>query len=279
MTAGPDWLERFQREFGEAIRTPLERRGALARAAPHRYPAHLREMLAPSVVGAPLEGLAHYNRQYWFRLLGALQREHPLTLLVCGTSAFVDLAVRFFTAHPPRGHDLGAALAPFAGFLEDEPLEELAPRARAVHQAVAIDRAFRQVFEAPLAPPLDLRGMPGERLARARFVRSERVRIVAEDWELLALRGRDASASPHLLTPRAERAHWIIAGSASGPRVESVASERARLYELLGEAPLGPALERLEAEVSDVDGSLPARVRAWIAQAVELGLWSEVVLT
>lgn len=278
MSRGPAWLESFQRELGAAICTPLERRGELARASTQAYPHSLCEMLAEPAMGAPLEGLAHYNRQYWFRLVGALQREHPVTLAVCGTSAFVDLAVPFFEAHPPRGHDLGDALAPFAPFVAEAPLGDVAAPSLAVRQAAVIDRAFRRAFEAPHTPPIDLRGIPQAQLEAARLVRAERVQIVAEDWELLALRGRVATSSPLPLTPRPARAHWAIASAPSGPRLVPLAPERARLHELLDEEPLGRALERLDAEVDDVDGTLPSRVRTWLAQAVELGMWSEVAL-
>lgn len=273
----PAWLEAFQHELASAIRTPLERRGELARARTDRYSPALCSSLADPVVGSRLEGLAHYNRQYWFRLVGALQREYPTVVALCGTTFFNELAIRFFTVHAPTGHDLGDALVPFASFVASDRLEGAAVPERAVRQAATIDRAFRRVFEARSLPSLDLRAIPTERLQEARLVRAECVQIIDEDWELIAL--RRSAAAPHAQTPntRVARAHWAIARSPSGPRLVPLAREQARLYALLEEDSLVRALERLDREVSDVDGGLSTRVRAWMAQGIELGLWSSLV--
>jgi hypothetical protein len=284
----PAWLAAFQERFSAMLRTPLDRGTGTLRARIDRYD--------PAIVGeisrearAPGEGLAVYNRQYWFRLLGALQSEHRLACALAGAWAFNDLAARFLAAHPPQGHDLGRAADGFAAWVKrdvDHPRPRGAGQpdlpARALTEAVDIDAAYRALFWADERAGLDeaaLASLDASALATSRLVASERFVVITESWELLALRA-GLSAAP------VERAVPLPAPVAGGPRpvaLHRAAGEtralpldplQARLLALLGAGPVGEALARLEAECPPARADrLAGDVRRWLADSVRLGFW------
>ena len=96
-------LERFQRQFSAAIRTPLDRTSGTLAAAPVQYSAELRAAVSAGAVTAD-ERIATYNRQYWFRLFTVLQNAYPLTTALVGAWAFNIVVEQYLLAHPPSGH-------------------------------------------------------------------------------------------------------------------------------------------------------------------------------
>src|SRR5688500_16487545 len=95
------WLAQWQGEFGTVLRTPLDRRTGSLRAVAADYPSTLVERLLPSTQLTAGERLAVYHRQYWFRLLGALQQAYPLMVRLLGTWHFNHLAGEFLQQKPP----------------------------------------------------------------------------------------------------------------------------------------------------------------------------------
>ncbi len=280
---GPAWLAEFQRQFGAALRTPLDRATGTLQATPAAYPAPACAAIAPAA--SARDRLAVYNRQYWFRLFGAFQHEFPLVTALTGAWAMNGLAARFLDAHPPRQRDLARVADGFERFLEGEvgaaglataPGEPRIPR-DALAQAAAIDQAFRAVFAAPAAAPFALTAAAGAGLAMARLRSSPAHALVDEDRALVALRQQASGAPgprPAPLPPApAVRQTWLVARTGRELRVEPIAPLQARLWRLLAAWPVGEALALLEREAVDVP-DLAAAAQRWLADGVRLGLWT-----
>ncbi len=70
--------------------------------------------IAPNSRLTAFERLEIYNRQYWFRVLGALAEDFPALRSVIGARAFDAMSVAYLTAHPSRSfslRNLGSHLA------------------------------------------------------------------------------------------------------------------------------------------------------------------------
>jgi hypothetical protein len=284
----PAWLAAFQERFSAMLRTPLDRGTGTLRARIDRYDPALVGEISPEA-RAPGEGLAVYNRQYWFRLFGALQSEHRLACALAGAWAFNDLAARFLAAHPPRGHDLGRAADGLAAWVKrdaDQPrprdLDEPPLPPRALAEAVDIDAAYRALFWADERAGLDeaaLGSLDARALATSRLVPSDRFVVVVESWALLALRARLPAAPVTRAVPLPDP----VAGGPRPVALHRAAGEtralpldplQARLLALLCAGPVGEALARLELECppARVD-RLAADVRRWLADSLRLGFW------
>lgn len=277
-------LAELQRRFGAVLRTPLDRSTGTLRAAAASYAPAL--CAAVAVGGAPgRERLAVYNRQYWFRLFGVVHHELRLTTALAGAWAMNELAARFFTERPPRGHDLARAVDGFDAFLAGAvPAAGLAvpggaavPR-DAILDAARIDAAHRALFAALEEPPLRLTPADAERLPAARLRWSAACALVEERWPLVNLY-RELPAQlgdrrwplplPHAGGARA----WLICRAGAGHRAIPLAPRHARLLELLRRHAVAEALALLEAEAAG-DRDLGANAQRWLAEGMRLGLWT-----
>jgi hypothetical protein len=288
----PAWLADLQRAFSAMLRTPLDRGSGALKATPAAYEASLRDEALGDGDLSSGDRLATYNRQYWFRLFGVLQREHRLATALVGAWTFNDLAARFLTARPPRGHDLALAVEAFDDFLAAAVGRSvpLGPGVRAVPseallQAVRIDQAFRVAFSAPLEEPLDgaaLERVGAEALGRARLRASASLSVVKEGWALLALRKELSSAPeerPRPMPPKHARGPCWAAVYRREQKIDVVplAPLQGRLLELLRAHPLTEALGALEAECPRAEApALAENVRRWLAEGVRLGFWTGV---
>jgi hypothetical protein len=274
------------------LRVPLDRGSGTLRATPAAYVQALCAEALPAGELHGAERLATYNRQYWFRLFGVLQREHRLTNALLGAWVFNELAARFVIAQPPRGHDLGSVADGFASFLSTALVGRtvaLGPGVRsvpseAVLQAARIDQGFRQAFWAPAEAPLTTAAYErvGAALGQSRLRAALSLTIVQEDWDLLSLR-KELSATPeerprplppnHPKGPRWAAIHRV------GPKAEVVALAplQGRLMQLLDRQPLADALAALEAECPPSEkAQLAEHVRGWLAGGVRLGFWTGI---
>ena len=284
MSNATSTLERFQRQFSAAIRSPLDRTSGTLAATPVQYPAELRAAVCAGVVTAD-ERIATYNRQYWFRLFTVLQNAYPLTTALVGAWAFNIVVERYLLAYPPSGHDLAAIVPSLAAFALDGSAEH-ASAARvpndAFVDAITIDAAFYRAFVAPLETALVLAPADAPRLARAKLRWSMAASIVDERRPLIALRrtlpeplGEHRAPVP---APHDERRAWLVfRPCAPTPRllaVRSIALEpaHAELLRLLREHSIADALVALERD-RGVEGTAAQR---WLAEGMQHGLWTHV---
>jgi Putative DNA-binding domain len=279
----PAWLADLQRQFGDALRAPLRVDAGALRPDPASYP--------PSLCARASTRLAVYNRQYWFRLYGALQGEYPLTARLLGLWTFNQAAQAFLLAHPPRHADLRRAADGFADAITaaltidaspahgavpaspapPPPAPPIAPLATAITappapsrsslpaaalaQAARLDEAWREIWAAPEQP--GWRPGPADltRFERLRLRRSLAATIVCEEWPLLELRhalADDAGEGAVPLPP----AHpgprrWALCRVEGGVLRWPLEPAQARLLELLAANPVGQALGALEAEAPE----------------------------
>ena len=274
----PEWLEGFEARFGAVIRTPLDRASGTLRATPDAYDTELGRD-----TGNP-EGLAVYNRQYWFRLFSVVQAVYPLFTRLTGPWKLNELAAGFLLAHPPKHWDLDAAPVGFDAFLaatlEPEGVDaegRLLPRAM-LTEALAIDAAWQRVFRAPRPDAYHPTEEDAERLPGARLIPSPTMAIVEEHWPLLALRlalVRGADKVATLGVPHPCARWWAILRRNGAMSVQALEEREATLLGLLRTETVGTALARLEQDCPEAErATLPARTRRWLSRSVILGFWT-----
>ena len=109
-------LEKIQREMAHAVMTPLTADEEMRRESPDGRSMEqiAASFIAPNSRLSSFERLEIYNRQYWFRVLGALAEDFPALRSVIGSRAFDAMSVAYLSAHPSRSftlRNLGARLA------------------------------------------------------------------------------------------------------------------------------------------------------------------------
>jgi len=101
-------LETLQREMAAAIMMPLTADEEMRAAGPdgRKMSDVAASFIAPNSRLTAFERLEIYNRQYWFRVFGALQEDFPGLRSVIGSNAFDALSVAYLSAHPSRSFSL-----------------------------------------------------------------------------------------------------------------------------------------------------------------------------
>ncbi len=101
-------LAQLQREMAAAVMLPLTADEQMRAQTPDgRSTAAIAEsFIAPNSRLTAFERLEIYNRQYWFRVLGALAEDFAALSAVIGARAFEKLSIAYLTAHPSRSFTL-----------------------------------------------------------------------------------------------------------------------------------------------------------------------------
>lgn len=277
------WLAQLQARFGQALRTPLDRASGTLRAQTASYGQALCEELLPGPRTSVRDRLAVYNRQYWFRLFTALQREYPLTAQLVGMWMFNELVARYLVTHPPSHFDLQQIAPGFVGFLRVALSSERAfadvPSA-AILEAASIDRGFAQVFLAPEERALDAARLARTDFAQTRLRQSASVVFLSEHWPLVELRRALARASDaktlRLPDAHAQAQYWVIRRAGQGQLSTKLEPLAFRLFTALAAGRIADALGALEASCPAHErAALPGRVQGWLADSVRAGFWVE----
>jgi hypothetical protein len=287
MREAPAWLSELQARFGASLRPPLDRSTGTLRASPSAYDKDLCRDLLPGTSLSAAQRLAIYNRQYWCRFFGVLQNEYPLTARLVGFWFFNELAERFLLTRPPRSVDIHEAADGFEPFLRAElrgsraqALSLRLPGA-ALLEAAAMDEAWRRAHAAPAEPRFHPSSEEAARLADVRLRLQTGCTFLEESWPLLRLRheiAADPGESTVALPPRLPSPQsWAIFRAPGGAAQLALAPRQAQLFRLLSVHTLAEALARLESSAPPKERSrLPASVRGWLAQSMELGFWVRV---
>ncbi len=275
------WLAAFQAQFGEALRTPLDRQRLVLEARTERYPDELIDALTSGSHGSARERMAVYNRQYWFRLLGVLQTEYPLTARLLGMWHFNGYAARFLETEPPRHYDIQRAADGFEAFFERALLETEHPQRVLLSEAVRIDSAYRDVLREKPPRALTIPPAQAARLAQGQLIASPSFRLCVESHALFTLRRTlaDDSAEGPLPAPQAlaEPQHWLLYTLPTGLRAQRIQALHAALLERLAQLPVQEALAQLEQAASPEERALLLQnAQRWLAESVREGFWSEV---
>lgn len=251
-------LEEIQREFFDALRSPL--RGASRRstglppdAGVHSpgFLATAERLMKPAADLSPAERLELYHRQYWFRLLDSVAEDFPVLRRMAGEGKFWELIEAYLLARPSGSftlRHLGRSMAEFvAGW---DGFDEV--RRRWFSALATIEYAGMEVFEAPEREPVRPEALAEGTLELQPHLRLMSFPVPADlcfGWE---------SFSPAEETP-VHIAVWRgPSGGAMRARLDPV--ER----ELLGRLSAGAELGSIFAEPIDPEPS-PEAVHAWFA--------------
>ncbi len=150
-------LAQLQREMAAAIMQPLTPQEGMQTTAPDgtSMVALAESFIAPNSRLTSFERLEIYNRQYWFRVLGALEEDFPALRAVVGRQRFDALCVAYLTAHPSRSFSLRNLGSKLPDWLAAH--REMAGRRHRLAVDVAhIEWAFVEAFDSAAYSPLTL---------------------------------------------------------------------------------------------------------------------------
>ena len=283
-------LEAIQRAMAAAVMQPLTADdGMRAQGADGRSMESVAEsFIAPNSRLTAFERLEIYNRQYWFRILGALVEDFPALEAVVGATAFQRLSVAYLIAHPSRSFTLRNLGRYLPEWLAANP--SLGGRRHRLAADVArIEWAFVEAFDSAERDPLTLEQIAtldgGSRLALQPHLRLIALEFPADDL-VLALHKREkrqtseagvahdaASGAPAELPRVRRRPTWVAAH-----RVDfSVYYRRLQQEEFLTLSAIRQGLSLADAIAAGFTGSrIPEPRRAgsaqeWFANWAELG--------
>lgn len=150
-------LAQLQREMAHAVMTPLTPDEEMRRESPDGRPMEevAASFIAPNSRLSAFERLEIYNRQYWFRVLGALAEDFPALRSVIGPRAFEAMSVAYLTAHPSRSFSLRNLGSHLAEWLAGNP-HFAGRRARLAENVARMEWAFVEAFDGAERDPLTL---------------------------------------------------------------------------------------------------------------------------
>jgi hypothetical protein len=283
-------LAELQREMASAIMRPLTVDEDMRTYAPdgRAMTAVAESFIAPNSSLTAFERLEIYNRQYWYRVLGALAEDFPALRAVVGSTAFEALSVAYLMAHPSRSFSLRNLGSKLAEWLANNP-RWAGRRHRLAVDVVRIEWAFVESFDSAERTPLTLDQIAtldgGSRLALQPHLQLIALDYPADDL-VLALHDREkrqtseagvkheeSASAPAKLPRLRRRATWL-----ASHRVDlSVYYRRLQREEFTTLAAIRrdlPLVEAIEAGFLDSrtpESQRPQRVREWFANWAELG--------
>jgi hypothetical protein len=280
----------LQREMAAAVMQPLTRDdGMQSHAADGRPMSEVAaSFIAPNSKLSAFERLEIYNRQYWFRVLGALEEDFPALRIVVGPGRFERIAVAYLAAHPSRSFSLRNLGSRLPEWLRAHP-EQAGRRHRLALDVACIEWAFVEAFDSAEREPLtmdQIATLDGEsRLALQPHLQLMALSFAADDLvlELHKRQKRQTSEAGLEREPEAEqpfelprlrpRATWLAAH-----RVDlSVYYRRIEREEFQMLAALREGLSLSQAIAAGFIGSrIPAdrqaqKLQAWFSTWAELG--------
>jgi hypothetical protein len=157
MSPQPMSLAELQREMAAAVMLPLTPDEDMRTEAPDGRPMSsvAESFIAPNSRLTAFERLEIYNRQYWFRVLGALAEDFPALQAVLGGRQFEALSIAYLTAHPSRSFALRNLGSNLPDWLAAHPQFALR-RHRLAIDVARIEWAFVESFDSADRPPLTL---------------------------------------------------------------------------------------------------------------------------
>lgn len=150
-------LAELQREMAAAVMMPLTPDEDMRTHAPDGRPMTevAAAFIAPNSRLTSFERLEIYNRQYWYRVLGALAEDFPALRLIVGARAFERLSIDYLTAHPSRSFSLRNLGSRLEQWLAAHP-QAAGRRQRLALDVVKIEWAFVEAFDNAERTPLTL---------------------------------------------------------------------------------------------------------------------------
>jgi Putative DNA-binding domain len=290
MTAPTMSLAELQRAMAAVVMQPLtpdEQMQTLSRDG-REMNTVAESFIAPNSRLNAFERLEIYNRQYWFRVLGALVEDFPALRSVVGTRAFEALSIAYLDAHPSRSFTLRNLGSKLPDWLAANP-NFARRRHRLAIDVAKIEWAFIEAFDnaecTPLTPDQVATLDAGSRLALQPHLRLIPLDYPADDL-VLGLHKRDkkqtseagvshedADQAPAQLPRLRRRPTWLAAHRVD----DSVYYLRLKREEFLTlsairqKMPLGDAIESGFAGSTVAASRRPHLLRKWFSTWAELG--------
>jgi len=175
-------LEHLQREMAAAVMQPLTANEQMRAEAPDGRPmsAVAASFIAPNSRLSAFERLEIYNRQYWFRVLGALAEDFPALRAVVGGNAFEELSIAYLATHPSRSFTLRNLGSKLPGWLAASP-QLTGRRHRLALDVARIEWACVEAFDSAEHDPLTL-GQIATLDAGSRLALQPHLQLVALDY-------------------------------------------------------------------------------------------------
>jgi hypothetical protein len=283
-------LAQLQRTMAAAVMQPLAADERMSASAPDGRPmaAIAASFIAPNSRLNAFERLEIYNRQYWFRVLGALAEDFPALRAVVGRRRFEVLSVAYLCAHPSRSFTLRNLGGRLPEWLAAHP-EQAGRRQRLVVDVTRIEWAFVEAFDSAQRAPLSLEQVAtldgGSRLALQPHVQLMALNYPAEDL-VLELHRREKRRAGEAGVKHEEVAEDLAPLPRLGPRPVWLAAHRVDLtvfyrrlereeFQML--SALGKGLTLAQAIAAGFAGSRISvhrqarKVQEWFATWAELG--------
>jgi hypothetical protein len=283
-------LARLQREMAAAVMQPLTPDENMRSTASDGRPMAdvAATFIAPNSRLTAFERLEIYNRQYWYRVLGALAEDFPALRAVIGGRRFEALSIAYLAEHPSRSFTLRNLGSKLPAWLAAHP-EHTGRRHRLAVDMAKMEWAFVEAFDAAGLAPLTQRqiaALQGDsRLALQPYLQLVALQYPADDL-VLELHRREKRQ-----TSEAGVAHEDDSGAQTAvpklrPRPTWLAVHRVDLsvyYRRIGReefqtldalrsgSPLGEALEAGFAGSRIPDHKRAERVQEWFGDWAELG--------
>lgn len=159
-------LLELQRRMAEDVMRPLTSDFRMQSSAADGSSTHAlaESYIKPNSLLSSFDRLEIYNRQYWFRVMGAIAEDYPGLLAVLGEDKFDQLVLAYLKENPSTSFTLRNLGSKLAHWLEDHP--EFAPRRHNLLVDVAkLEWAYIESFDrASLSPlsELDISGLTAE---------------------------------------------------------------------------------------------------------------------
>jgi hypothetical protein len=283
-------LEAIQRAMAAAVMQPLTADENMLEQAPDgRAMAEVAaSFIAPNSRLTAFERLEIYNRQYWFRVLGALAEDFPALRAVLSSARFEKLSIAYLSAHPSRSFTLRNLGSKLIDWLLAHP--EFSGRRHALAVDVArIEWAFVEAFDSAERVPLTLPQIAALD-ASSRLALQPHLQIMALNYPVddlvLSLHDREKRQAseagieqeseiqpPVKLSRLRRRPLWLAAHrveySVYYRRLER--EEFRMLAAFREDKPLGEAIQGALADSRIPEARRAARIQAWFANWAELG--------
>ena len=290
ISPAPMSLVDLQREMAAAVMMPLTADEEMRATAPDGRAMEevAASFIAPNSRLNPFERLEIYNRQYWFRVMGALAEDFPALRAVVGGRQFEALSIAYLTAHPSRSFTLRNLGSKMVEWLAAHPQWTGRRQALAVDVA-QVEWAFVEAFDEAENTPLTIEQIAtldgASQLALQPHVRLLALNYPADDIAL-ALHSREKRQTseagvkheediePPARLPRLRRRSTWVAAHRLDFAVYYRRLEREEYLTLAaireGES-LGAALDAGFADSRLPEAQRPLRVQQWFATWAELG--------
>jgi hypothetical protein len=157
MTSHSMTLAQIQREMARSVMMPLTQDEEMQQESQDgRGMRQVAEsFIAPNSRLNAFERLEIYNKQYWYRVLGALAEDFPGLRSVIGARAFEAMSVAYLTAHPSRSFTLRNLGSHLSEWLAKNP-HYAGRRARLAQDVARIEWALVEAFDNAEHDPLTL---------------------------------------------------------------------------------------------------------------------------